>query len=441
MTPMATQAKRRYGTGHVYGKHGSYYGRWRTSDGRLLNRKLGRARGAGTTDGLTRAQAEKEFRRVQRDEEARPRSGAVERRLTLHDASASLRRRLALEGARTSYLQNCESMERVHLVPALGDRRLETIKRADVEALATRMLATGRKPKTVRNLLTYLYSVFEHAVERAWCDANPVRKATRPRRRRSGDANPDLQFLTLAELDAVLREIPDEVVRRAPAAFRAGRPGPAPPPPPDVLGPVIGPLVLMAATTGLRQSELLGLRWRDVDWTAQRVRVRNAFVRREHSGEGKSDLSTRRSVPLTDRLVAALDQWSRRTAFADENQLVFAHPHTGNPLDRSKVTRYFQDACRGAGVRVVRFHDLRHTFGTQMAAAGVAIRTLQEWLGHAGIKTTQIYAHYAPSAHEVAFVNSVFGPNGAPGNNSGNKLSKTQRNSEAPERAGTGDLH
>ena len=61
-------------------------------------------------------------------------------------------------------------------------------------------------------------------------------------------------------------------------------------------------IILAAATTGLRQSELLGLRWRDVDIRAQRIRVRNAWVRYEHSGEGKSDLSTRRSVPMTDRL-------------------------------------------------------------------------------------------------------------------------------------------
>jgi integrase len=191
--------------------------------------------------------------------------------------------------------------------------------------------------------------------------------------------------------------------------------------------------------TGHRQSELLGLRWRDVDWIAQRVRVRNAFVRNEHSGEGKSDLSTRRSVPLADRLVGELDGWSKHTPFAGADQLVFGHPHTGRPLDRSKVTRRFQDACRDAGVGVVRFHDLRHTFGTQMAAAGVPLRTIQEWLGHADIQTTQIYAHYAPSAHETAIVNSVFGSAHSPatGNTTGNNLSETETNSEQESPAKT----
>jgi integrase len=86
--------------------------------------------------------------------------------------------------------------------------------------------------------------------------------------------------------------------------------------------------------TGLRQSELLGLRWRDVDWVAQRIRVRNTFVRGEHSTDGKSDLSTRRSVPMADRLAGELDRWSQRTEYRSEGDLVFAHPQTGSPLDR-----------------------------------------------------------------------------------------------------------
>ncbi len=86
----------------------------------------------------------------------------------------------------------------------------------------------------------------------------------------------------------------------------------------DALGPVLRLVILAAGTTGLRQSELLGLRWRDVDMRAQRVRVRNAWVRYEHSGEGKSDLSTKRSVPMTDRLAGELKKWRLRTVFGDE---------------------------------------------------------------------------------------------------------------------------
>jgi integrase len=167
-------------------------------------------------------------------------------------------------------------------------------------------------------------------------------------------------------------------------------------------------IVLAAAVTGLRQSELIGLRWRDVDFGSQRIRVRNAFVRGEHSAEGKSDLSTRRSVPMTDRLGAELAAWRTTSLFAHDDDLVFAHPQLGTPLDRTKVTRRFQAACRTAGVPVIRFHDLRHTFATQLAASGSPLRAIQEFLGHADLKTTQIYAHYARSAVEIDLVNSAF---------------------------------
>ena len=130
---------------------------------------------------------------------------------------------------------------------------------------------------------------------------------------------------------------------------------------------------------------------------------------------------------MADRAARALEAWSRRTAYITDDDLVFAHPQTGKPLDRSKVTKRFKAACRDAGVRPVRFHDLRHTFGTRLAASGESMRTIQEFLGHADSKTTQIYVHYAPSEHEVEMVNRAFALSTA-GHNSGHNLSETEKN-------------
>jgi integrase len=401
------------GTGHLYEKWGSYYGRWRTLDGRNVNRIVGPVRTPGSTEGLTRTQAERAFRRLQDAEERAPRPARGQAIPTVDDVTNSLRQKLALRGARRSYLEGCESMQRIHLSPRFGDTAVSDVTTAHVEALATAMLKAGRAPKTVRNVMTFLHSVFEEALDRGLIRENPVRRATRPGRRRTGDVKADLQFLSVEELEAVLRAIPNETVIRVPAPTRRGRTGSAPPPPPDVLGPVLRVVVLTAAMTGLRQGELLGLRWRDVDWAVQRIRVRNTFVRGEHSGEGKSELSTRRSVPMTDRLAGELDSWSQRTVYHGDEDLVFAHPQTGNPLDRSKVTKRFKQACRDGGVRVIRFHDLRHTFATRLAASGQPMRTIQEFLGHADSKTTQIYAHYAPSEREVEMVNKAFAPDAA----------------------------
>jgi integrase len=150
--------------------------------------------------------------------------------------------------------------------------------------------------------------------------------------------------------------------------------------PDDALGQLERPLYLMAAMTGLRQGELLALRWLDLDGPAHKVRVRQAYVR----GEFKAPKSRRgtRGVPMAQELGEALDQLRDASLFTDDDDLVFANPATGKPLDRSTVYKRFKKACRRAGVRVVRFHDLRHTFGTRIAASGeVSLRTLQEWMG------------------------------------------------------------
>ena len=98
----------------------------------------------------------------------------------------------------------------------------------------------------------------------------------------------------------------------------------------------------------------------------------------------------------------------RKFAYQAEEDLVFCHPHTGSPLDRSRLLKRFKAAARNAGLPRVRFHDLRHTFGTRMAGVGVPLRTLQEWIGHRDFKTTLIYADYQPNEHEAALVRRGF---------------------------------
>ena len=94
--------------------------------------------------------------------------------------------------------------------------------------------------------------------------------------------------------------------------------------------------------------------------------------------------------------------------YARDRDLVFCHPETGKPLDRSKLVRRFKQALDRAEVHRITFHELRHTFGTRMAAAGTPMRTLQHWMGHADSKTTQIYAHYQPSDQEADAVDRAF---------------------------------
>jgi integrase len=116
------------------------------------------------------------------------------------------------------------------------------------------------------------------------------------------------------------------------------------------------------------------------------------------------------SVPMADPVAAALDGLFKASASPGGDDLVLADPVTGGPLAKAAILRRFGKAVRAARLDDTHvFHDLRHTFGTRMAAAGVPMRTLQEWMGHRDIATTQRYADYAPApAHEAALIARAF---------------------------------
>ena len=78
----------------------------------------------------------------------------------------------------------------------------------------------------------------------------------------------------------------------------------------------------------------------------------------------------------------------QRSHYRSDDDLVFCHPTTGLAYDASAPRKRFYECLARAGVRRVTFHELRHTFGTQMAAAGAPLRAIQEWMGHADAKTT-----------------------------------------------------
>jgi integrase len=219
--------------------------------------------------------------------------------------------------------------------------------------------------------LSLLHQLFHFAERNGWCTDNPCARVDRPQ----VEPTLDIRFLNEEEPKALLEAV--DVAH-------------------EPLGHVDRAMFLTAAMTGLRQGELLALRWRDVDWRAERIRVRRNYVR-GHWGTPKSRRGLR-SVPLGTRVARELEQLRRRSVHdADEDlvfvcvadeDLVFGHPCTGDVLDHSQLTRRFKSALKAAGLREFRFNDLRHTFGTRMAGAGAPMRDLQEWMGHRSISTT-----------------------------------------------------
>lgn len=373
--------RRPRGTGALFVKRDSagretWYGKWRVGTVQV-KRRVGPKRVPSTREGLTRTEAETELRRLM---------GVVDHavltreRVTIEEVGALVVENRRVRGRKKATIQAYDSMTRIHLVPYFGDRTLDQIGRRDIQTFVSHMLRKGSSPKTTRNALGVLHSIFEFARREEWVLANPCSLVDKPH---IDDSDPDIHFLEPEEIEALLRGVPD-----------------------DDLGRVERRMYLAAAMTGMRQGELLALRWRDIDWPAQRVRIRRNFVRGEF-GTPKSKRSSR-SVPLADRLAGELDRLHRETPYRHDDELVFAHPHTGKPIDRSRLLKRFKAALKRGEVRPVRFHDLRHTFGTRMAAQGVPMRALQEMMGHRDFKTTLIYADYAPSAREAEWVEAAF---------------------------------
>jgi integrase len=233
--------------------------------------------------------------------------------------------------------------------------------------------------KSIRNYIGTLSALLGFAERKGWLGTNVAHRVDLP----AAPAHDEIRFLE-----------PDDVLvlaaRACPGPYQA----------------IDRALYLTAAMTGLRQGELVALRWRDIDWKAQRVRVRQNHVLGEF-GTPKSKRSTR-SVPLADAVAGELDRLFKSSPRQGDDDLVFGDPHTGEPLDKAAILRRYKNALKAAQLGERRFHDLRHTFGTRMAAAGVPMRTLQEWMGHRDIETTQRYADYAPSAREAEYVAAAF---------------------------------
>ncbi|HWF49762.1 MAG TPA: site-specific integrase, partial [Solirubrobacteraceae bacterium] len=167
-------------------------------------------------------------------------------------------------------------------------------------------------------------------------------------------------------------------------------------------------IYLTAAFTGLRLGELLALSWRDVDFAGSVIRVRASYA----AGALTTPKSGKvRSVPMAPDVATALAQLGHREHWAGDEDLVFAGP-TGTHLDGSGLRKRYKLALAAAGLRPLRFHDLRHTFGTRMIAKA-DIRRVQEWMGHADIQTTMRYLHYAPRSEDAQLVAEAFAPSGS----------------------------
>lgn len=395
-----TTARRTRGTGALFIRTNAagrrvYYGKWRDTSGNQVMKRLGPERTRGMSDGLTKSQAEAELRRLIQDTLVKPK--VVERK-TFATAGAEYIGYLEnLKNRKPTTVQDYRIILHTHFVEFFGDRPLDSITAADVDRYVStkraergadrkaRRAAGHLSAKTVNNHLNFMSSLFRYATNerRRWATVNPVVGAERPAPDKKSDK---IHFLSVEELHASIRAVPG-----------------------DGLGETDRALYLTAALTGLRQGELVALQWQDVDWTAEAIRVRLNYTR---GAQGTPKSGRERSVPMAPQVAGALDRLLRAQGWANDHEarcgLVFPHPATGSFYDASKMRKRFDTAIATAGVPRITFHELRHTFGTTMAAKGIDVRRLQEWMGHADLKTTLIYLHHAPRREDAAAIGRAF---------------------------------
>lgn len=282
-------------------------------------------------------------------------------------------------------VQDYGSIIRTHFEPFFGAMSIDRIRAADIERYMADKARAGRAPKSVSNDLALLSSIFRFAIRRGLRTRsdNPLELVERPSVPRRSTK---LQFLDQSEFEALLRAcLKTPIGRQARVMY------------------------LVAGMAGLRQAELLGLHWYSVDWRAMKLRAgRDTFTRGEMVERGKSKAAGR-GVPMAARVARELELHFKRSSFQADGDLVFPDPTTGAPQQRSEVHRRFKRTLKRAGLRDVRFHGLRHTFGTRLAAGGVPLVSIKEWMGHEDLDTTQIYVDYQPSLQAGALIERAFG--------------------------------
>lgn len=160
------------------------------------------------------------------------------------------------------------------------------------------------------------------------------------------------------------------------------------------LNPQDAVLFLVSAFAGLRRSEVIALRWRQVRFDLRAILIEENYTPEGGTGDTKGHRV--RKVPMSPQVMGALNDLSRRAHFTRPDDLVFAND-IGREIDGSALYRRYKKACRAAELPELRLHDLRHTFGTLLIAhPDVTVWDLKGWMGHKYVTTTEAYLHFKP---------------------------------------------
>lgn len=246
------------------------------------------------------------------------------------------------------------SILRRHLLPFFGRMRVDEITTHRVEQFKAHQVRNGVAGKSLTNQLTTLNKCLSCAHD--WLDL----RTKRPRVTWPKSSPMRTEFLSAEECDLLL----------------------------DHSRGIVHELVLVALRTGMRQGELKGLQWNAIDWQNRSLTVRHSYCDVRKVLESPKS-NRERHIPLDAEVLTILYQRRQATGF------VFLDGH--QPFNSPRINGALASVCARAEMRRVTWHVLRHTFATSLAMRGVPLQIVQQLLGHSSVKTTERYAHVAPS--------------------------------------------
>ncbi len=238
-------------------------------------------------------------------------------------------------------------------------------------------LGKGVQPPTLRKLLVTLGGILKYAVRKKLGEYNPVREIEKPKTRKRKHVN----CYKPKEIRALINSARDQEFRT---------------------------LFTIAVMSGMRQGEILGLYWSDIDWFNNQVHVRRTYNYSQFY-EPKSETSVR-SIDLGEQAISELKKWKVACPPTELN-LVFPN-NEGNPMHgKGALKREFKSALRRGGLRDIRFHDLRHTYASLLINQGEHPKYIQNQMGHASISITMdTYGHLMNSVNQDVVCPPIMGP-------------------------------
>ena len=346
-------------------------GRRSNGEGSLSKRKDGRWQAAYTLNGKRHylyGKTRKEVAGKLRETLAES-AGAYYPDIAVEDYLARWLEDSVKESVRARTYERYESVCRVHIIPQVGDKKLTDLKEMDVQSLYRERLGSGCSPRTVQYIHVTLHKALKQAVRWRMVPRNVAEAAVPPKVQKK-----EIRVLSPAQVKVFLKRVE---------------------------GHRLEPMFALAITTGMRQGEMTGLKWEDIDLEDGTLYVLRTLSKTKDGIVFNQPKTTkgRRAVSLTRIAIKTLEkhkvlQEAEKSTWKEDHGLVFPNIHGEPRSQREPMIKALKKALERAGLPEIRFHDLRHTAATLMLSKGVHPKIVSEMLGHGDVAfTLTVYSH------------------------------------------------